>query len=251
MKKYLPFVVVGLLVILLSGYLVIRSRQKQNNINTQTPEVEVAQALINQRPFVTLTPDSQAHQITLKAINLQNIKTVEYELVYLVGDQQRGVIGSIETNGNSAIQKDMLLGSCSKNVCKYDEGVTEGSLTLRFRGNGSVSKYETAFHLQKMPTAKNELNVDNKNFVFTGTLPKNVMFLTMNTVGVPKDPGKEIVSGPYGIFSSDNGIPKGIAKITYSGSDTVNLLGWNPNQSSWQEVGKSATEGLNVFILVK
>lgn len=253
MKKYLPFLaIVGILVVLLSGYLVIRSRQKQNNTNTQTPEVEVAQAPINQRPFVSLIPSSDAHRLVLKVINLNNIKTVEYELVYQVNDQQRGVIGSIETGGNSSIEKEMLLGSCSKNVCKYDEGVSEGAITLRLRTPEGVVKYEAPFHLQKMPEAKNKLSLGEEDFVFNGTLKKGVYYLSMNTVGIPKDSPQEIVGSSYGIFPSDGSSLLGKVKIKNTEADTLKLLGWNSKTASWGEIDSStAPDGLNVFVLVK
>lgn len=251
MKKYLPIIAIGLLVILAASFLVINKQKKPGDQTAnQLPETEIPEAPVNQRPFVSLIPRSDAHQLTLKVINLQNIKTVEYELVYLVNDLQRGVIGSVETNGNSSVEKDMLLGSCSKNVCKYDEGVTEGSLTLRFRGQNGVSKYESAFHLQKLPEAKNELTLDNNNFVFDGTLKKGVYYLTMNTVGVPKDPDQEIVSDPYGIFSSDGNTVKGIPKIKSPDSGVNKLLGWSDQKSSWSEV-TDTSDGLTVFVLVK
>jgi hypothetical protein len=251
MKKIIPIIVIGLLIILLAGFLVIKNQKKTSTPESSVPDVEVAQAPINQRPFVSLIPRADAHQLTLKVDNLKNIKTVEYELVYSVDDAQRGVIGSVQTNGEASISKDMLLGSCSKNVCKYDEGVAGGTLTLRFRGSGSVSKYDSVFSLQKMPEAKNELSVDDKNFVFTGTLPKNVYFITINTVGLPKDPGTEVVVGPYGIFSSNDSAIKGTPKISYSGTDPVKLFGWNADQSSWQELSGGSANGLNVFVLTK
>lgn len=252
MKKKLPIIIVGLLVVLLTGLLVVNNRKKQNTTEVDTTEVEVPQAPINERPFVSLIPRSDAHQLTLQVENLKNITTVEYELVYLVGDAQRGVIGSIVTNAKSAVSKDLLMGSCSKNVCKYDEGVTGGTLTLRFRGSGSVSKYEAPFSLQKMPEAKNKLITDEAGFSFTGKLNKAVYYLTMGTVGLPSDPGKEVVGGPYGIFSSDNGLLSGIADLKSSDVATLTLMGWNSKTSAWETIdSQKSTTGLNVFILVR
>lgn len=252
MKKKLPIIIVGLLVILVAGFLVIKSQKKQNTSEITTTEVEVPQAPINERPFVSLIPRSDAHQLTLQVENLKNITTVEYELVYLVGDAQRGVIGSIVTNAKSAVSKDLLMGSCSKNVCKYDEGVTGGTLTLRFRGSGSVSKYEAPFSLQKMPEAKNKLTLGETGFSFTGKLNKAVYYLTMGTVGLPSDLGKEVVGGPYGIFSSDNGLLSGIVGLESSETLSSSIMGWNSKSSAWETIdSQKSTTGLNVFILVK
>jgi len=56
-------------------------------------------------------------------------------------------VGTINLNGETSITRKILLGTCSRNVCKYDEGITDGVLTLRLRGAEGVVKITADFDL--------------------------------------------------------------------------------------------------------
>lgn len=237
MKKYLPvaFFLVGLAVFAGVYFLIIKKGA------SGVPEMEepVAEIPFEKRPFTSLTPIKDGHWLKLVIENISiEAVSLDYELLYRVKDgRTQGVPGSIKLAGVTRIERELLLGSESSGKFRYDEGVEEGTLTIRFRNDRGklVGKLTTSFHLQSQ--TKQLTTVDGK-FSFTLTkAPKNgVFFVTMETFGLPLSlPG--VSAGPYGVFTADTG--------KYLG--TVNLTGaqrWSG--STWEKVG--ATTDIGVFV---
>lgn len=99
-------------------------------------------------PLVRLVPRSDKREVTLEIKNLKNVNAVEYELTYLSKGITRGVIGTINLKeGETEISRKILLGTCSRNVCKYDEDVTTGNLLLRLRSQEGLIKITAPFDL--------------------------------------------------------------------------------------------------------
>jgi hypothetical protein len=99
-----------------------------------TPTPPETQLPPGERPIITLTPNEDATEVMLTIENLpESVKTVDYELVYLASGLERGVIGTYTVSKGEA---KILLGSCSSGVCKYDKGVTGGTLTIRYAVEG-------------------------------------------------------------------------------------------------------------------
>lgn len=151
MKKYLPFILLGagLLFLVVVGFFIFKFTKGQ----TDQPEDEntVAEIPQDQRPFVSLTPTADGHYLNFTASNIKvkNAATMDYLLVYstLNGGQQ-GVTGTVQLNGDD-VNKKLLLGSESSGKFRYDEGVTGGTMTIRFRNSSGklVGKIETNFTL--------------------------------------------------------------------------------------------------------
>jgi len=92
---------------------------------------------------VTASPDKKKVKFSIEKVG--EIKSVEYELSYEADSTaeeqgeggeprvQRGITGQEEVkSGDSAYESPWLdLGSCSKNVCRYDKGVSKVDLTLK------------------------------------------------------------------------------------------------------------------------
>jgi hypothetical protein len=116
---------------------------------TPTPQQIMEELPTEELPLVWLTPSADKHEVTLEIKNIKNTNTLEYELTYLSKDIPRGVVGTINLKeGETSITRKILLGTCSRNVCKYDEGVTGGTLTLRLRGPEGLIKVTGEFDLQ-------------------------------------------------------------------------------------------------------
>jgi len=91
---------------------------------------------------VDLTPRSDKKAVILKISKISpEITSVDYELAYETrGGLSRGVLGKVDIEtGQELILREILLGTCSRNVCVYDEGVKKVSLTLKFNKAGGVS----------------------------------------------------------------------------------------------------------------
>lgn len=107
---------------------------------------------------LTVRPDKKG--IVMKITKLAGISSVEYDVSYdaKVNDEgqdavvPRGVSGSpIQVKaGDSEISRDLDLGTCSKNVCKYDNVVSDVTFTIRVNyANGEIGGVETKISLGK------------------------------------------------------------------------------------------------------
>lgn len=154
MKKKLPIILVACsLIFLLIFVFFLRSRKKEPAKEIKKEEKQAVRLIEvlpeSERPVVSLTSRPDGRELTLEIENIKNIKTIEYELVYLTEGVQRGVIGSIDLKeGEGSITRKLLLGTCSRGVCRYDKNVTGGTLTITFRGPKTY-KFIKDFKLEK------------------------------------------------------------------------------------------------------
>lgn len=114
---------------------------------TPSPAQVLQELSADQLPLVRLIPRADKREVTLEIKNIKNADSVEYELSYLSKGLSRGVVGTIQLKGETSVSRKILLGTCSRNVCKYDEGITDGQLTLRLRSSEGVIKATAPFDL--------------------------------------------------------------------------------------------------------
>ena len=204
MKRYLPLLLflIGVLVLMGVYFFVLR---KPASEETKEEEVLIEVSLID-RPIASLIPTQDGHWLKLRIEKLlSGADSLDYELLYTLPDgRTQGVPGTIDLKGESEIGRDLLLGSESSGKFRYDEGVEEGTLTLRFRNEKGklLAKFSTKFHLQN--ATKELTSVDGK-FVVSLSKLSNDYFLVMETFGFVDNPPVQITSGPYGVFSSGKG----------------------------------------------
>ena len=77
--------------------------------------------------------------------NLQNAKVVSYLLTYKTSSQQEGAGGSLNLTGGSTQNAELLLGTCSKNVCRYHTGIKDARLEVSYTsvsGKKYLKKYK-------------------------------------------------------------------------------------------------------------
>jgi len=234
MKKILPIIIVIIVILTaIGGFLIWRGKRVTQEATTE-PEQEgvLIETALEERPYVTLTPRADGREFTLEIARIKNAKKIEYELVYLSQGLSRGVVGTVDLKGESEISRKLLLGTCSRNVCKYDEGVEEGTLTLRFRDPNGVRKFVSDFHLQQ---GEDRLSSKDGNFTLEGKLSADTFYITMATIGLPQEIKEKMVGGPYGIFASGSKVVKnGAVGLTLSEESTgAKLYSWQG--TSWQE----------------
>lgn len=258
MKKILILVIC----LIIGGgiFVLVTKNQKSGDkiTNNQTAQVDQVQeqAKIEDRPFVTLMPRSDGKELTLTIDRLKSTEKVEYELVYLSNDLSRGVVGSVAADSGSITRK-LLLGSCSKNVCKYDENVTGGTLTIRLRGTDGTVKYSSDFVLQK---GGKEMTSKNNDFSFSGSFGASYCVL-MDTIGLPADMGKNISSEPWGVFCSGlSAVSNGVVKINLpDGSASPKLYsydgkGWQVEENNFEASNgaiSASVKKLTTFVLAE
>jgi len=195
-KKFLPLILLGVgLLILVLVFVLIKNKKTAVVVDDNVPLAEVAFA---DRPVAMLTPTEDGHYINLKIdkITLPKAVSLDYELLYGLPDgRTQGVPGTVDLEGKTSFERKLLLGSESNGKFRYDEGVVDGSLTVRLRNsNGKLlAKFSTKWHLQSIDT---ELTSIDENFTYV--LPSEASVT-------------EVSAGPYGIFASSE-LPSGSAE---------------------------------------
>lgn len=243
-QKYFPIILVVVALGLLTGVvLFIRSRNTSKTVQTETGGViEVA---LKDRPVASLTPSQDSQGCIELALKIDKIKikaeTMDYELLYQLPDgRTQGVPGTIDISKVESVEKEgLLLGSESSGRKRCDEGVREGTLTLRFRdGKGKLlTKFTTKFSLQ---SGDKELKTVENDFTYTLTKASKDFFVTMQTFGIPGDIPGEIVAGPFGIFSSSTSALPGTVKIEG--------VAYMAEGSKWQKLEGGTSSNIGIFI---
>jgi hypothetical protein len=213
MKKNLPLILVGggIILLLLAVFVVVRSLKNSVSTGNGNEEEEVIPELPeSQWPAVSLTPTTDAaipnslgHLLKLKVekINVPGASSMDYLMVYNTSNGgQQGVPGTVQLTG-AGVERNLLLGSESSGKYRFDDGVTQGTITVTFRNSGgkSLGKLTGDFHMQT-----NETGLTSLDGKFTYTLDKavkGVYFITMPTF---KEPETSVVwKDGYGVFASD------------------------------------------------
>jgi hypothetical protein len=244
-KKWLILLVVALGLLIIGGVLLFSGKKAKNTaLLTPTPAPAITEIPLEERPYVRLIPRTDGKELTLEISRLKGIQAVEYELTYLSDDLSRGVIGSIDLKSEEEISRKLTLGSCSRNVCKYDENVTEGSLLLRFRGEKGVSRYTSDFRLQKGGSSL--ISLDEK-FSLEGKISSSSYYIVMSTMGLPGEVPGSVEAGPYGIFTEGSTVIKN-GKVAFPdlADRSVNIYLWTGK--AWQKAENGLTSSLNTFV---
>lgn len=95
----------------------------------QTPQVVSAK----------LRSDRRALIVNFK--NLSQVKSLSYTLSYKAGGISQGVVGTITPKTDTA-KRELLFGTCSKNVCRYHKNIKEMKLvvTAKFKSGKKLIK---------------------------------------------------------------------------------------------------------------
>ncbi|MCX6706298.1 MAG: hypothetical protein NTV24_04335 [Candidatus Woesebacteria bacterium] len=241
MKKYLPFILLGVGIIVLIIVILVIKKNK-SNVPVEKEDTTVTLSL-NERPVASLTPSADGHwlKLTLTKI-LSSAASMDYELLYQLPDgRTQGVPGTIKLTGQDKIERDLLMGSESSGKFRYDEGVKEGTLTIRFRNDAGklITKLTTKFAL--LSKTKELKSIDEKVTYKLTSINSKDFFVVMETFGVPKEVPAELTTGPFGVFTS--------SKTAVSG--TVTLEGTNIylySGSSWTKLDSGKSSNTGIFI---
>lgn len=202
-KKFLPLILVLFgIVILVVVFIFIKNKNSATPSDSEDTVTEIA---FKDRPVAMLTPTEDGRYINLKIekITLPKVITLDYELLYSLPDgRTQGVPGNVELNGETSFERKLLLGSESNGKFRYDEGVEEGSLTIRLRDSKGklLAKFSTKFHFQNSVAEVTSID-ESFTYVFD-KLPKGKYFIIMETFGLMDKNITAVESGPYGVFTS-------------------------------------------------
>lgn len=242
MKRFLPLILFLVGVIVLIGVFVVLKRGS-NKQETSEDEGSLIEVSLSDRPLTSLTPSSDGHWLKLKIEKIKiSASSLDYELLYSLPDgRTQGVPGTINLKGETSIERDLLLGSESSGKFRYDEGVEEGTLTLRFRNDKGklITKFSTKFHLES--GVKSLSSIDGKfSFELAKTASK-VFFVTMETFGIPEEAPVSVKTGPLGVFASGKGPYAG--KVSLKGGKIFVY-----QAGTWEEVTGGESSDIGIFI---
>jgi len=201
-KKYAPVLVLVAILILVVGIVfAVRSRSTSD---TEMEEENIPELAEHQRPFTTLTPTEDGHYLVLAVndIDVPGASMMEYEIFYETAEGiNQGVPGRVTLTGPQSVEREILLGSESSGKFRYDEGVDDGTLTLKFRDvDGKfIGKVKTTWRLYQ---GTQDLSSDDGALTYSLDDVSESYFVVMNTFGLPAS-FDGLTTGPYGVFASD------------------------------------------------
>ena len=77
--------------------------------------------------------------------NLQTTKSVSYMLIYRTNGQEEGAGGSVNPSQGSSASRELLFGTCSKNVCRYHPNLSNMSFEVKAQlksGKNLIKRYK-------------------------------------------------------------------------------------------------------------
>lgn len=225
----LKFLSLVLVVVASSFFLSACGKKKTETNNPQTTKTIQKELVLSEseKPIISLIPREDGHELKLKVENIPSaITQIEYELIYSSNEDgltmEKGVGDTIKISSKS-VEKDLLLGTSScTNGCKYkyDEGVSQGTLSLIFYTDDNQSAaYESPFVLKTSADIKKDggFSLAGENFSVKATITtKSDYFIAIKNY-----------PSYFSVFSSGKGTGKvtSIEPSTVTKSDSVSLVG--------------------------
>jgi len=241
MKKYLPILLflAGIAAVTLV-FVVLRKGGAEKAVDGE--EGSLIEVSLEDRPIVSLTPTDDGHYLSLRIneISIPGAEMMEYELLYEVpGGVTQGVPGSVDITALSSYETELLLGSESSGKFRYDEGVEEGTMTIRFRNRDGklLVKFSSDFHMQ---SGDEVLTSIDGMFSYSFENTPDGYFVTMPTIGFPGKDSIKLKEGPYGVFSSGAILPQ--AEVTITGGNAYLL-----DEGDWKMLEDSTTGTIGIF----
>lgn len=241
-KRLVISIIAGVLVLLLLaiGAVMFLKKPAQTAPSDQKEEQVQRDVPLNERPFVTLLPRNDGKALTIQLLHgvLGAPVSTDYQLIYMAGDKQQGAGGSIAANAftDGTYSKELLLGSCSKGVCTYDKDVESGQLDLTMEYEKETLEFSTTFRLDKVEAGKVLMSKDSK-FSLTPTVKQitgKPYAATLMTLGLPSPLTGKIISKPYGVFSSGDGVSGGSVTFhSVSGAANPQIAVYSMKQKAW------------------
>lgn len=201
-QKTTVFLIIFLILFVFLGFFLY---QKFVGSKEQVAE-EVDLVFDAEGPYALLIPRRDGNALILNLKRTSSYDKITYELAYNAEEIDRGVVGEVKTTEKKGeYEQEILFGTCSKNICKYDKGVENGTLTLHIKKNNQAFKMVTQWHLQQPDIALGILTSGDNHFKYEISAKREELNLTGFTIindltGVPKLPeGKQVVGKVYAL----------------------------------------------------
>jgi len=148
-KNLIIYIVVGVIVLIVVGFLVFSAGKKAPAPIVQVPSEDIILMMTPEEIGLFLTASGDNKKVIFEIVNTKDISGIDYELSYTSkGDIPRGAIGHIDIKqAGKKVLQEIPLGTCS-DVCHYDQDVSDIKLILKVaKTDGTVSQVEKSLEL--------------------------------------------------------------------------------------------------------
>lgn len=73
---------------------------------------------------------SDRRALVVSFANIQTAQSVSYTLLYKTNGQDEGAVGSVSPSEGNRATRELLFGTCSKNVCRYHPNITNAKFEV-------------------------------------------------------------------------------------------------------------------------
>lgn len=233
----------------------------------QGPVEEVDLLFDAEGPYAELFPRRDGNALILNLKRTSSYDSISYELSYtstpdetvvtgnkvsdgeesgVSGTIDRGVKGVINTKEKKGeYEQEILFGTCSKNVCKYDKGVENGTLTLHIKKGNQAFRMITQWHLQKPDVALGDLTSGDAHLLYKVEGDRQALFnigftILHDLTGLPKLPsGKAVLGKVYALNPPVTKEIKGglvTLELVENPPAGADLYRYNRNKGEWQKL---------------
>ncbi len=141
----------SVVVVIVVGVMIMRKSKSVDNSATQ-PTQDASQGAVptvDASVKVDLKRSAGGKDVILSVDQIpSDTQSIDYELSYNTQKQGlQGVIGTIQTKGESTYQKTLTLGTCSSGTCVYHDVLGAIKLNLKFSGGYGDRIFEKDFTL--------------------------------------------------------------------------------------------------------
>jgi hypothetical protein len=240
-NKKQKLILAGIVGFLLIGSALFFFRSKPNDISKEgNSKPKIKTLTIEELPIINLTAKNNSRELVLGIKTKQNftaLEQVEYELIYYLEDGlSRGAMGEIELASGEG-EKEILLGTCSRDVCRYDEGVTGGKVIITLVKENQLHSFEANFTFLTSDTPYQNQNLEISAAKET--------LIVLEGGGLPKElnDNQKFLAGPYTITAE-------------TGNGEINLQPQNGSlvflneEGAWEEVENTQNLPLGTYLLI-
>lgn len=250
-QKITLLLIGAIVVVLALGYFGYQKFIAGSKVDSQVSLEEVDLVFDPEGPYALLAPRRDGNALNVNLLRTSSYDGISYELAYADSDGiDRGVTGEIKVDqGKSEYNQEVLFGTCSKNVCKYDKGVENGTLTLHIKKGNEKYRMVTQWHLQNTATSSGKLSSGDGHFSYQLQNPDNSKdddlvsgtFTVINDLtGAPKLPNDKTIIGKVYSLNVPPAKSLGNGTVTIELADTpkdgTKIVRWDESGNKWQEL---------------
>ena len=155
-KNPLIFIIPGVIILVILGFFLIKvfgNKGEPKKVTQEDAPIEEILREVDSSVEVNLLKSmvkDNSVVITIKGLASRYV-SIGYELQYESGGVGKGVTSGskpLDVTGQDTFEREIYLGTCSKNVCKPDPGVSKVGLVLEFTNTaGTKTQFSKEFEL--------------------------------------------------------------------------------------------------------